>query len=161
MTAPPKGEPSRITISLLYLAGRPEAVPYICPLGRVARVGGGVLASPQADPASRLPASRGRPALFKPPYFLPRLILSPPSSEHSCLSPRERWQCRQALTERGTKVTQRGQKRTHPPARPFRYINCPFSIINYQFPITCRRTGAPAGSDNNTRCPEWGARRRG
>ena len=39
-------------------------------------VGGGVLASPQADPASRLPASRGRPALYNPV----------PATGHSCLS---------------------------------------------------------------------------
>ena len=32
---------------LLYFAGRPEAVPYICPLGGYVRVGGGV---PDAPP---------------------------------------------------------------------------------------------------------------
>ena len=31
---------------LLYYAGRPEAVPYICPLGRVVRVGGDAYIAP-------------------------------------------------------------------------------------------------------------------
>ena len=51
-------------------------------------------ASPQADPASRLPASRTSP----------RLIQNAPTSVPSCLSPRERWQ-RVALTKRGRRRT--------------------------------------------------------
>ena len=159
MTAPPKGEPSRITISLLYLAGRPEAVPYIRPLGGFVRVGGGVLASPQADPASRLPASRGRPALFKPPYFFapPYFIcthigafLPLPSGEVAMPS---------GIDGEGYKGDAEGSKKDAPTGTPFSIH--PLSIINYQFPITCQRTGARAGSGNNTHCPEWGARRRG
>ena len=97
-------------------------------------------ASPQADPASRLPASRATPRLIQTTFLLFRgtsrgrplhpsswqlcarmlPLLHPlshlrcqlpqrgsqasfppaPALERACLSPRERWQCRKALTER-------------------------------------------------------------
>ena len=56
------------TVPLFYSAGRPEAVPYMCALGRIVRVGGDAHIAPPYTHASSFYAA-GRPEAI--PYIRP------------------------------------------------------------------------------------------
>ena len=58
------------------------------------------------------------PAVTAPPKGEPRPAYATPALERSCLSPRERWQCRKALTERGRNARNPIIRPLYPAGRP-------------------------------------------
>ena len=93
------------TKPLIDSAGRPEAVPYIQPLGRLCACRGRCPPSPRLIQMA-FPFIAGRSAARVQPSQSPSVTAPPegdmpmPALERPCLSPRERWQRREPLTER-------------------------------------------------------------